>query len=62
MADLPNPTGTFTLTLDAPSGLGANRLAPIAIRGLGAFLADPAPFFDGIDIAVTYTPAPGETP
>ena len=62
VADLPNPTGTVTLTLDAPTGLGANRLAPIAIRGVAAFLADPAPFFDGIDIAVTYTPAPGETP
>jgi hypothetical protein len=62
VADLPNPTGTFTLTLDAPTGLGTNRLAPIAIRGVAAFLADPAPYFDGIDIAVTYTPAPGETP
>ncbi len=62
VADLPNPTGTFTLTLDAPTGLGANRLAPLAVRGLGAVLADPAPLFDGIDIAVTYTPANDETP
>lgn len=62
VADLPNPTGTFTLTLDAPQGFGANRLAPMAIRGLGAVLADPAPLFDGIDIAVTYTPATDETP
>lgn len=62
VADLPNPTGTFTLTLDAPQGFGANRLAPMAIRGLGAVLADPAPLLDGIDIAVTYTPATDETP
>ncbi len=53
--ELPNPSGTLTLTLRSEAGIGPSRLTSYVIRGLPESVADVVPLFDGVVMAAGWT-------
>lgn len=58
VAELPNPSGTLTLSLRASDGFGPSRLMGYAMTGVPATLEGIAPVFDGVLINIGWTHAP----
>jgi hypothetical protein len=58
IADLPQPAGTLTLSMQADQGFGPVRLARFAISGAPATVADLAPIFSGIQVDVQWPDRP----
>lgn len=54
IGDMPNPAGTLRLTIDAPGGLGAERLAPVLIGGVQAVLNNPGQLLDCVGVTLAY--------
>jgi hypothetical protein len=60
IAELPNPSGTLTVSIRSETGLGPTRLMGYAMQGVPATVADTAPLFEGVavDIGWTHEDAP----
>jgi hypothetical protein len=58
LADMPNPSGAFGLTLRAPDGIGSARFARYAIMSVPATSDAMGPLFDGVTVTASYVPTP----
>lgn len=60
VAELPNPSGTLTVTMRSVAGIGPARVMGYAMTGVPATLAEAAPLLDGVTLDVGWAHA--ETP
>ena len=56
--EMPNPAGTFGLTLRAPGGIGSARFARYAVIDLPKPADAMAALFDGVTVTASYLPTP----
>jgi hypothetical protein len=57
---MPNPSGTLTLQMAAPKGIGPAQTLPFILMGVPTSPADMAPIFNGLTVTAQFTPSEAE--